>query len=216
MERRAGVAFAFMRVTLAFAAGLPRVQIKTRDPDPAPHVNHDTPMFYMRNVAGVVAPIVSALVLALGAIHRALLRLVNLAIVVIAALAYRSLVAGPILLVPVNLSDFMLGAAMVLFGIGLAINPTIVAVMGIGIDCGICLPSRIHEAYAARGGDLRSAISKALTTTGEAVLFTATIMLINMVLPLTVGCVKPRFLARRGLLVGENIDLAELVTASRR
>ena len=95
----------------------------------------------------------------------------------------------------------------------------------------------------SRGGDLKGAISNALTTTGKAILFTATIMLlgilpwyflpelkfmadmglllvsiilINMVLslivlPLMVWFVKPRFLDREDMLVGENVDLSRFV-----
>lgn len=175
--------------------------------------------------------------------HWYIVGLVNLAIMVIATIAYRSMVAGLILLVPVNLSNFMLGAAMYLFGIGLDINATIVSVMGIGvgIDYGIYLLSRICEEYAARDGDLKQAIANALTTTGKAILFTASIMLlgilpwyflselkfmadmgmllvsimlINMmlslvVLPLMVWVVRPKFMARKDLWVGENVDLSQ-------
>ena len=160
-------------------------------------------------------------------------------------IAYRSVVAGIILLIPVNLSNFMLGAAMYVLGIGLDINATIVAVMGVGvgIDYGIYLLSRICEEYSARNGDLAQAIRSSLTTTGKAILFTATIMLlgivpwyflsdlkfmadmgillvsimlINMVLslvvlPLMVWFIRPRFLDRKDLLFGENVDLSQFM-----
>ncbi|MGK2915478.1 MAG: efflux RND transporter permease subunit [Porticoccaceae bacterium] len=174
--------------------------------------------------------------------HWFILGLVNVAVMVIAAYAYRSLVAALILLVPVNLSNFMLGASMHLLGIGMDINATIVAVMGVGvgIDYGIYLLSRICEEYTARDRDLKDAIHAALTTTGKAIMFTATIMLIGIlpwyflsdlkfmadmgillvaimlinmvlalvVLPLVVWFVKPKFLDRDDLMVGEKVDLS--------
>ena len=61
------------------------------------------------------------------------------------------------MLIPVNLSNFMLGASMHLLGIGLDINAAIVAVMGVGvgIDYGIYLLSRICEEYTAHGQRLK-------------------------------------------------------------
>lgn len=175
--------------------------------------------------------------------HWFILGLVNLAVMVISAYAYRSWVASLILLVPVNLSNFMLVASMHLLGIGMDINATIVAVMGVGvgIDYGIYLLSRICEEYIARKHDLAAAIRASLVTTGKAIMFTATIMLlgilpwyflsdlkfmadmglllvaimlINMVLslvvlPLMVWFVKPKFLDRDDLLVGEGVDLSQ-------
>jgi len=211
-------------------------------------VGVEHPEFTVRLGSGLIA-LQQAMNNVVERYHWYIVGLVNLAILVIAAIAYRSVVAGLILLVPVNLSNFMLGAAMYLFGIGLDINATIVAVMGIGIgiDYGIYLLSRIHEEYAVCNGDLRNAIASALTTTGKAILFTATIMLvgilpwyflselkfmadmgillvaimlINMVLslvvlPLVVWLVKPRFLERRDLLVGETVDLTQFIAPPR-
>ncbi|MBL6751242.1 MAG: MMPL family transporter [Nevskia sp.] len=114
--------------------------------------------------------------------HWLILGLVNVAILVISAYAYRSLVAALILLIPVNLSNFMLLAAMHVLGIGLDINAVIVAVMGVGvgIDYGIYLLSRICEEFTACGHDWKTAINAALTTTGKAIMFTATIMLVGI------------------------------------
>ncbi len=176
--------------------------------------------------------------------HWFIVGLVNVAVFLMAAFAYRSLVAGFILLVPVNLSNFLLGSLMYLLGVGLDINATIVAVMGVGvgIDYGIYLLSRICEENVAHRRDLPAAIRAALRTTGKAILFTATtmllgivpwyflsdlkfmadmglllvgIMLINMllsliVLPLVVALVRPRFLDREDLPVGEALDHALL------
>ena len=90
------------------------------------------------------------------------------------------MVAAFLLLVPVNLSNFMLMASMHVLGIGLDINAAIVAVMGVGvgIDYGIYLLSRICEEYVAQEQDLKKAIFASLTTTGKAIMFTASIMLL--------------------------------------
>ena len=177
--------------------------------------------------------------------HWFILGLVNVAVLVIATMAYKSIVAGVLLLIPVNLSNFMLGATMHLLGIGMDINATIVAVMGVGvgIDYGIYLLSRICEEYTAQNHNLEKAIYSSLTTTGKAIMFTATIMLvgivpwyflsdlkfmadmgmllvaimlINMVLslvvlPLLVWFVKPKFMGREDLAVGENVDLSKFM-----
>ncbi|MGE3298076.1 MAG: RND family transporter [Porticoccaceae bacterium] len=205
-------------------------------------VGEDHPEFRVRLGTGVIA-LQQAMNSVVERYHWFILGLVNLAVMVIAAYAYRSLVAAFVLLVPVNLSNFMLGASMHALGIGMDINATIVAVMGVGvgIDYGIYLLSRICEEYTARNHNLKAAIHAALTTTGKAIMFTASIMLmgilpwyflsdlkfmadmgmllvaimlINMVLalvvlPLVVWFVKPKFLARDDLMVGEQVDLSQ-------
>jgi predicted RND superfamily exporter protein len=156
--------------------------------------------------------------------------------------AYRSFLAGFILLIPVNLANFILNASIHLMGVGLDINTLMVAAIGVGvgIDYGIYLLSRICEEYHAQDHDWGRAITASLTTTGKAIMFTALIMLmgiapwyfmselkfmadmglllmlvmaINMVLalivlPLLVYLIKPQFVARKDLFVGEGVDLS--------
>ena len=211
-------------------------------------VGDDHPDFRVRLASGVIA-LQQAMNNVVHQYHYLILALVNVAVLVISWYAYRSLVAALILLVPVNLSNFMLGASMHLLGIGMDINATIVAVMGVGvgIDYGIYLLSRICEEFVAHKHDLQKAINAALTTTGKAIMFTATIMLmgilpwyflsdlkfmadmgillvaimlINMVLslvvlPLLVWFIKPKFMYRDDLLVGENIDFTALAAETR-
>ncbi|MBX9606976.1 MAG: MMPL family transporter [Gammaproteobacteria bacterium] len=114
--------------------------------------------------------------------HTLIMVMVNLAVLLLAVWAYRSLVAALILLIPVNLSNIYLVAAMEMLGVGLDVNAGIVAVMGVGvgIDYGIYLLSRICEEYTAHGHDVKKAIVAAMTTTGKAIMFTATIMLIGI------------------------------------
>lgn len=175
--------------------------------------------------------------------HWVIIGLLNLTILAGTSLAYRSLTAGVILLIPVNLSSFILNASMQVLGIGLDINSLMVAAIGVGvgIDYGIYLLSRICEEYHARDHDWGRTITASLTTTGKAIMFTASIMLIgilpwyflsglkfmadmglllaltmliNMVLalvalPLLVWLIKPSFIARKDLFVGEGVDLSQ-------
>jgi predicted RND superfamily exporter protein len=145
-------------------------------------VGEDHPEFRVRLGSGVIA-LQQAMNNVVHDYHWFILGLVNVAVMIIAWIAYKSFYASIILLIPVNLSNFMLGATMYLLGIGFDINATIVAVMGVGvgIDYGIYLLSRICEEYAAAEGDLAKAIKVSLTTTGKAILFTATIMLIGII-----------------------------------
>jgi predicted RND superfamily exporter protein len=179
--------------------------------------------------------------------HWVIIGLLNVVILAGCSLAYRSLVAGLILLIPVNLSNFILNASMHLIGIGLDINSLMVAAIGVGvgIDYGIYLLSRICEEYHAQDQDWGRAITASLTTTGKAIMFTASIMLIGIlpwyflsglkfmadmglllvltmlinmvlalvVLPLLVWLVKPTFVGRKDLLVGEGVDLSKFTTA---
>jgi predicted RND superfamily exporter protein len=177
--------------------------------------------------------------------HWVILGFLNLVILIGCSLAYRSVVAGLILLVPVNMSNIVLGASLHMMGVGLDINSLLVASIGVGvgIDYGIYLLSRICEEHQAHGHDWGRTITAALTTTGKAILFTASIMLIGIlpwyflselkfmadmglllvlimminmvlslvVLPLLVWFIKPKFVGRSDLLVGESVDLSAYV-----
>jgi len=174
--------------------------------------------------------------------HYMIIGLLNLVIFIGTSLAYRSFVAGIILLIPVNLANFILNSCMHLIGIGLDINSLMVAALGVGvgIDYGIYLLSRICEEYHAHDGDWAAAIRTSLMTTGKAIMFTASIMFIGIVpwyflstlkfmadmgllltltmltnmvlalvvLPLLVWVIKPSFVKRKDLLVGEGVDLS--------
>ena len=133
--------------------------------------------------------------------HWLIIGMVNLAVMVLATFTYRSLFAALILLIPVNLANLMLVATMHLVGVGLDINAAIVAVMGVGvgIDYGIYLLSRICEEYNAQGEDLSKTLVAALTTTGKAIMFTASIMLIGIVPWYFLSDLK--FMADMGLLL---------------
>ncbi|BAL24210.1 RND family transporter [Azoarcus sp. KH32C] len=106
----------------------------------------------------------------------------NLVILTGCSLAYRSIAAGLVLLVPVNLANVFLTAAMSLFGLGLDVNslPILAIGIGVGIDYGIYLLTRICEEYHLAHKDLPRAIRGALTTCGKAIFFTASLMTLGI------------------------------------
>jgi predicted RND superfamily exporter protein len=163
-------------------------------------VGEDHPRFRVRLGTGVIA-LQQAMNNTVEKYHWLIMGMVNGAVLLISAFAYRSFVAAFILLIPVNLSNLLLGAAIHLLGIGLDINAGIVAVIGVGvgIDYGIYLLSRICEEYSSQGQDLPRAITAALTTTGKAIMFTATIMLIGILPWYFLSDLK--FMADMGLLL---------------
>jgi predicted RND superfamily exporter protein len=209
--------------------------------DAVAQVRADHPQFRIRLGTGTIA-LQQAMNNVVERYHWVIISLLNIVILLGCSMAYRSIVAGLILLAPVNLANFILNASMHLIGIGLDINSLMVAAIGVGvgIDYGIYLLSRICEEYHRHNHDWGKTITASLTTTGKAILFTATIMfigilpwyflsalkfmadmglllvltmLINMVLalvvlPYLVWVVKPRFVGRRDLLVGEGVDLS--------
>jgi predicted RND superfamily exporter protein len=209
-------------------------------------VGVDHPQFTVRLGTGTIA-LQQAMNNVVHRYHWVVIGCLNVVILLGCSFAYRSLVAGLILLIPVNLANFYLTAGMHLIGIGLDINSLLVSSVGVGvgIDYGIYLLSRICEEYHAHEGDWGRAITASLKTTGKAIMFTATIMLvgiapwcflsslkfmadmglllvltmaINMVLalvalPLLVWTVKPKFVSRKDLLVGEGVDLSLFVSS---
>lgn len=161
-------------------------------------IDHD--LFTVRLGTGVIA-LQQAQNNTISKYHWIIIGMVNVAVMILATLAYKSLFAALILLIPVNLANLMLVATMHLVGVGLDINAGIVAVMGVGvgIDYGIYLLSRICEEFTAQEHDLKRAIVAALTTTGKAIMFTATIMLIGIVPWYFLSDLK--FMADMGLLL---------------
>jgi predicted RND superfamily exporter protein len=129
-----------------------------------------------------------------------ILGLLNIVILVTCSYAYRSIVAGILLLIPVNISNMLLGAVMVQMDIGLDVNTLPIAAIGIGvgIDYGIYLLSRICEEYQ-EFSDYGKAIDDAVATTGKAIFFTATIVLIGILPWYYLSGLK--FLADMGLLL---------------
>ncbi|MGE0487190.1 MAG: RND family transporter [Gammaproteobacteria bacterium] len=129
-----------------------------------------------------------------------ILALLNGLMFLVCSFAYRSPMAGIILLVPVNLSNVLLDATMVTLGIGLDVNSLPIASIGIGvgIDYGIYLLSRMCEEFQD-SQHYGEAIDRAITTSGKAITFTATIVLISILPWYFLSDLK--FLSDMGLLL---------------
>jgi predicted RND superfamily exporter protein len=143
-----------------------------------------------------------------------ILLLVLATVFVTCSITYRSFVAAVLLLIPVNISNLIGSAIMVYMNIGLDVNTLPVAAVGIGIgiDYGIYLMSRICEEYQIQR-NYEEAISSAISTTGRAILFTASTLLVGMVPWYFLS--NLRFQADMGLLIaflmGINMIVALIV-----
>jgi len=114
-------------------------------------------------------------------------------------ITFKSLTAGILLIIPLTLANFIVFAYMTIRGIGINVNtlPLASNAIGIGVDYGIYLLSRIREEYKV-SQNWGQAISTAVVTTGKAVSFTA--------LTIAVGVIfwnfsSLRFNAEMGLLL---------------
>jgi len=114
-------------------------------------------------------------------------------------LTYRSMVAGVILILPLAASQILAELFMLIKGIDLNINslPVAAVAVGIGVDYGIYLLSRIREEYHG-GGDLEGASQQAVATTGKAIIFTATTLIAGVIFWFFVDL---KFQAEMGLLL---------------
>ncbi|MAA74872.1 MAG: RND transporter [Salinisphaeraceae bacterium] len=163
-------------------------------------VGVDHPTFTVRLGTGTIA-LQEAVNRVVKRYHHVVVLLLDVFILLMFSLAYRSLIAGLLLLIPVNLAHFCMVACMHLLGVGLDVNSMIVAAigLGVGIDYGIYLLSRICEEHQLQHGDWDQAVARALQTTGKAILFTASIMAIG-ILPLYLFS-GLKFVADMGLLI---------------
>ncbi len=103
-------------------------------------------------------------------------------IFVFCALAFRSLLAGLLFLVPLAVSNYLTYALMGARGIGLDVNalPVVAVGVGLGVDYGLYIIGRIQEEFR-NTGSVEGAIREALTTAGKAVVFTASTMVFGVV-----------------------------------
>ena len=114
-------------------------------------------------------------------------------------LAYRSFLAGGFFVITLLIANFFTLSVMSLAGIGLNINtiPVISLGVGLGVDYGLYIVSRIRDEYV-RVKDLGTAITLGITTAGKAVFYTAILITLGLVFwyfsPL-------RFQAEMGLLL---------------
>ncbi len=118
------------------------------------------------------------------------------------SLTYRSVVAAIILIIPLNVTNIITLAIMRWLDIGLNINtlPVVSVGVGVGIDYGIYLLSRICEEYQTAGGEYTSAVAtRSIKTTGKAIFFTATTMIVGVIFWYILSSMK--FQAEMGLLL---------------
>ncbi len=122
------------------------------------------------------------------------------AVFVLCMLTFRSIKAGIVLIVPLAISQVLSEAFMLVKGIDLNVNslPVAAIAVGIGIDYGIYLLSRIAEEYSVTG-DYASSNRIALETTGKAIIFTATTLVAGVIFWVFLDL---KFQAEMGLLLG--------------
>ncbi len=127
--------------------------------------------------------------------------LVMSVIIVSVLFTYRSFLAAIILLIPLNFTNVITLSIMYFSGIGLNINtlPIISVGVGVGIDYGIYLLSRLCEEYQKKNAYDVDVASTAVRTTGKAILFTASTMIIGIMIWYFFSSL--RFQAEMGLLL---------------
>lgn len=103
------------------------------------------------------------------------------AVFLFCSLAYRSVLAGLMFILPLALSNYLTYALMGWRGIGLDVNalPVVSLGVGLGVDYGLYVVSRIKEEFQALG-DLHRAIEAAMGSAGRAVLLTAATMVFGV------------------------------------
>lgn len=101
---------------------------------------------------------------------------------IIASIVFRSLFAGLLLVIPLSLASWFTFAYMATQGISINLQtlPVSIIAIGIGVDYGIYLLSRIREEYG-RKGNLDEAVKEAIGTAGNAIVLTAIIIIAGVV-----------------------------------
>jgi len=117
------------------------------------------------------------------------------------SLTYRSVAAAIILMIPLSLTNIITLSIMSRLGIGLNINtlPIVSVGVGVGIDYGIYLLSRICEEYQVTDEYSYTVAANAVKTTGKAIFFTATTMVVGVIFWYFFSSMK--FQAEMGLLL---------------
>ena len=105
-------------------------------------------------------------------------------------------------MIPLNVTNIITLSIMRWLEIGLNINtlPIVSVGVGVGIDYGIYLLSRICEEYQSAGGEYSSAVvTRAVKTTGKAIFFTGTTMIVGVMFFYILSSMK--FQAEMGLML---------------
>jgi hypothetical protein len=98
------------------------------------------------------------------------------------ALAFRSLTAGLLFLVPVIVANYMTYALMGAFGIGLDLNalPVVAIGVGLGVDYGLYVVGAIQEKLREHAG-VEVAVAEGVRSAGEGVLVTGLTMVLGLI-----------------------------------
>jgi len=133
-------------------------------------------------------------------------QLLNLVLVlgsvfILCAFTYRSVIAAVFLMIPLNIANIITLAVMYHLEIGLNVNtlPIVSVGVGIGIDYGIYLLSRCCEEFQVSGEYSWDVANRAIRTTGKAIFFTATTMVVGVLFWYFFSSMK--FQAEMGLLL---------------
>lgn len=137
--------------------------------------------------------------------------LISLVIFAVTTFIYRSFTAGLLLTVISNIAYLITSAIMYHLEIGLDVNtlPIGAVGMGIGIDYNIYLMSRMCEEYR-KNPDYSKLIPASIFTTGKAIFFTATTMVVGIIIWYFMSSL--RFQADMGLLLSA-VMLAHVILA---
>ncbi len=172
--------------------------------------NGGTGDFKIRLAAGTIG-LLGALNDTIGRLETLTVILISLVIFAVTSFIYRSFTAGLLLAVISNTAYLITSAIMYYLEIGLDVNtlPIGAVGMGIGIDYNIYLMSRMCEEYRTNP-DYSKLIPASIFTTGKAIFFTATTMVVGIILWYFMSSL--RFQAEMGLLLSA-VMLAHVVLA---
>jgi len=144
-----------------------------------PIVREPSKVYHIRMAAGSVALQYAMDQVVVQSNWRILVYLLA-AIFFMCVVTYSSAVAAIMLLVPLAFAQFSTDAVMYMRGLGLDVNtlPVVAVGLGVGIDYGIYLVSRMCDEFQRVGdGDVQGAVMRAILTTGEATFFVAFTMI---------------------------------------
>ena len=166
--------------------------------------------FTVRLASGTIG-LLGALNDTIGRLETLTVILISLVIFAVTTFIYRSFTAGLLLAVISNTAYLITSAIMYHLEIGLDVNtlPIGAVGMGIGIDYNIYLMSRMCEEYRINP-DYSKLIPASIFTTGKAIFFTATTMVVGIILWYFMSSL--RFQAEMGLLLSA-VMIAHVILA---
>jgi predicted RND superfamily exporter protein len=172
--------------------------------------NGGAPDLTVRLASGTIG-LLGALNETIGRLEVLTVVLISLVIFAITTFIYRSFIAGLLLTVISNTAYLITSAIMYHLEIGLDVNtlPIGAVGMGIGIDYNIYLMSRMCEEYRMNP-NYSKLIPASIFTTGKAIFFTATTMVVGIILWYFMSSL--RFQAEMGLLLSA-VMLAHVILA---